>query len=111
MIDMSILDTDDRNSCWLKKDITGKFAKNEAISGPKECATDNKCCDLVYFGSTGSLDGSIQNHVIGNYEKTSEGPEGHWNYKQQSGKLVMYFLPYYDVGINVVWTSFLNQAS
>jgi hypothetical protein len=26
-----------RNTCWLKKDITGKVSKLETISGPKEC--------------------------------------------------------------------------
>jgi hypothetical protein len=60
----------------------------------------NNCCDLLYFGSTGSLAGSGQNHVIGNYEKLNEGPEGHWNYKQQGGKLFLYYLPGgYNVGI------------
>jgi hypothetical protein len=92
-------DVDYRNACWLKKDIIGKYAKNEALSGPKECGSDGNCCDLVYFGSTGSMDGSVQNHVIGNYEKTSEGPEGHWNYKQQGGKLVMYYVPWLEVSI------------
>jgi hypothetical protein len=113
-----------RNTCWLKKDITDKVAKNEAISGPKECGSSNPCCDLVYFGSTGSLAGSIQNHVIGNYEKINEGPEGHWNYKQQGGKLFLYYLPYYKVGILgsgqffrgelfqgvLCWVSFSGQA-
>jgi hypothetical protein len=91
-------DADYRNACWLKKDITDKFAKNEAISGPRECGSN--CCDMFYFGSTGSLAGSVQNHVIGNYEKSSKGPEGHWNYKQQGGKLFLYYLPGgYNVGI------------
>ena len=33
-------DVDYRNACWLKKEITQKYGKNEAVSGPKECGPD-----------------------------------------------------------------------
>ena len=33
-------DVDYRNACWLKKEITQKYGKNEAVSGPKECSPD-----------------------------------------------------------------------
>ena len=33
-------DVDYRNACWLKKEITRKYGKNEAVSGPKECGPD-----------------------------------------------------------------------
>ena len=33
-------DVDYQNACWLKKEITQKYGKNEAVSGPKECGPD-----------------------------------------------------------------------
>jgi hypothetical protein len=94
-----------RNACWLKKDITGKYSKNEAISGPKKCEDNpdpgGSCCNNVYFGSTGSLAESEQNHVIGYYGKTTEGTGGRWNYKQQGGsQRLMWFNTSLQVGLS-----------
>jgi len=82
-------DVDYQNACWLKKEITQKYGKNEAVSGPKECGPDpdptGPCCKNIRFDSTGSLADSGQNHIIGNYAFLAQGPNDRWNYKQNDG--------------------------
>ena len=64
-----------------------KYAKSEAVSGPRECNDDptGPCCINLEFTSSGNLLDSEQKHILGNYARLSDGPAGTWNYKQTAG--------------------------
>ena len=48
-------------------------------------SSNSGCCKNLYFSSTGSLAEGGQNHVLGHYNKISDGPNGYWNYQLMSG--------------------------
>ena len=91
---MSISDPNEKYSCSLKSYIEQSYGKEHVISGKCHCNPDTTttskpnpgaCCKSLHFSSTGSLAEGGQNHVLGFYNKISDGPEGYWNYQLMDG--------------------------